>query len=286
MKLAPEVMWGARKPDGTWGGQFGMVVRNECDLLVGPATPLLDRFSALQPLPQYFLAETGHCGGLLDKFVTNVFGYVNAFDWEVWTGLFCSMMVVSLLVALIDVRFKCTGLGTAYYSALLDLFSIFLMEASPRVTRSSAKRWIIGTWWLAVFVLASGFTGHMKASLTMKDEGGRLDTVHDIALKPDVVPVIIKGTLFMELFQGTQDKNQQAVWARANRMKSILPAGQVFTREVFDDVLLGKKCGNRRWCSWSRRCSTTPCSTCTRAFPGASFTWPGRRSPTRQWACG
>ncbi|KAG0445487.1 hypothetical protein HPB47_014654, partial [Ixodes persulcatus] len=112
---------------------------------------------------------------------------------------------------------------------------------SPRVTRSSVKRWIIGTWWLAVLVLTSGFTGHMKASLTMKDEGGRLDTVHDIVVRPDVVPVIIKGTLFVELFRGTLDKDQQVVWARANRMKSIIPPKQVFTRETFDDVLVGKK---------------------------------------------
>ncbi|KAM7305247.1 uncharacterized protein ISCGN_015144 [Ixodes scapularis] len=218
-----------------------MVVRNECDLLVGPATPLLDRFSALEPLPQYFLSETGHCGGLLNHFITNVFGYVNAFDSWVWAGVFGSMMALSLLVALIDARLKCSALGSAYYHAFLDLFSIFLMEASPRVTRSSVKRWIIGTWWLAVLVLTSGFTGHMKASLTMKDEGGRLDTVHDIVVRPDVVPVIIKGTLFVELFRGTLDKDQQVVWARANRMKSIIPPKQVFTRETFDDVLLGKK---------------------------------------------
>lgn len=74
------------------------------------------------------------------------------------------------------------------------------VAASPRVTRESAKRWTLGAWWLAVFVMASGFTGHMKASLTMKDEGGRMDTVHDIVLRPNVVPVIIRGTTFVELF--------------------------------------------------------------------------------------
>ncbi|KAH7958768.1 hypothetical protein HPB49_004879 [Dermacentor silvarum] len=73
--------------------------------------------------------------------------------------------------------------------------------ASARVTRGSAKRWLIGTWWLAVFVLAAGFTGHMKASLTMKDPRARYDTLQDIMQSKDVLPVIIRGTTYEERFR-------------------------------------------------------------------------------------
>lgn len=47
---------------------------------------------------------------------------------QVWAGLFVSILLVSMLVALIDNKFRGSGLGIAYYFAFLDLFSIFLME--------------------------------------------------------------------------------------------------------------------------------------------------------------
>ncbi|KAH7960507.1 hypothetical protein HPB49_020672 [Dermacentor silvarum] len=201
IKLPPDYSWGARDAQGRWAGQFGMVVRNESDMLVGPVAPTEDRASALEPLPQFYYTEAGHCGGLTDPYVTNVFGYVNSFDADVWIGLFSAMLFVSFVVALIDARFQCTRLAIAYYFAFLSLFSIFLMEASARVTRGSAKRWLIGTWWLAVFVLAAGFTGHMKASLTMKDPRARYDTLQDIMQSKDVLPVIIRGTTYEERFR-------------------------------------------------------------------------------------
>ncbi|XP_072143116.1 glutamate receptor U1-like [Dermacentor andersoni] len=241
VKLPPDYSWGARDAQGRWAGQFGMVVRNESDMLVGPVAPTEDRHSALEPLPQFYYTEAGHCGGLTDPYVTNVFGYVNSFDVDVWIGLFTAMLFVSFVVALIDARFRCTRLAVAYYFAFLSLFSIFLMEASARVTRGSAKRWLIGTWWLAVFVLAAGFTGHMKASLTMKDPRARYDTIQDIVQSRDVVPVIIRGTTYEERFRNSLDIYQRQVWVKARRMGGIMPVKDVFSKETFDDVLQSKK---------------------------------------------
>ncbi|XP_064484902.1 probable glutamate receptor [Ornithodoros turicata] len=241
IKLPPEYNWGGRKADGTWGGQFGMVVRNECDILVGPVTPTADRVSALQPLPQYFYADACHCGGRTERYVTDVFGYVNAFDREVWLGVFTAMLVVGLALALVENNFRCSGLARAVYFAVLELFSIFLMEASPRVTHGSVKRSLIGVWWLTAFVMASAFTGHMKASLTQRDEAPRMDRIADVVAKRHVAPVIIRGTTYEEVFKNTHDRTQQQLWAVVKRMRSVLPARQVFTREIFDDVLAGKK---------------------------------------------
>ncbi|KAL3189290.1 hypothetical protein MRX96_002956 [Rhipicephalus microplus] len=241
VKLPPDYSWGARDAHGRWAGQFGMVVRNESDMLVGPVAPTEDRASALEPLPQFYYSEAGHCGGLTNPYVTNVFGYVNSFDVDVWIGLFSSMLIVGFVVALIDAKFQRSRLAVAYYFAFLSLFSIFLMEASPRVTRGSAKRWLYGTWWLAVFVMATGFTGHMKASLTMKDPRERFDTLQDIMRSKDVVPVIIRGTTYEERFRNSIDVYQRQVWAKARRMGGIIPAKEVFSRETFDDVLSAKK---------------------------------------------
>ncbi|XP_077486792.1 glutamate receptor 3-like [Amblyomma americanum] len=115
------------------------------------------------------------------------------------------------------------------------------MEASPRITKGSAKRWLIGTWWLAVFVLAAGFTGHMKASLTMKDSRPRLETLRDILEQKEVLPVIIRGTTFEERFRNSGDIYQRMIWAKANRLGGIMPVREVFTKRIFDDVLQTKK---------------------------------------------
>ncbi|KAH7956721.1 hypothetical protein HPB52_012202 [Rhipicephalus sanguineus] len=241
INLPPDYSWGARDVHGKWAGQFGMVVRNESDLLVGPVAPTADRASALEPMPQFYYSQAVHCGGLTNPYVTNVFGYVNSFDVDVWLGLFVAMLLVSFVEALISAKFQWSRLVVAYYFAFLSLFSIFLMEASPRVTRGSAKRWLYGTWWLAVFVMAAGFTGHMKASLTMKDPSPRLETLQDIMRNKEVVPVIILGSTFEERFRHSVDIYQRQVWAKARRMGSIIPAREVFSKATFDDVLQSKK---------------------------------------------
>ncbi|KAL1477118.1 hypothetical protein MTO96_036003 [Rhipicephalus appendiculatus] len=235
VKLPPDYSWGARDAHGRWAGQFGMVVRN------GPWRPRRTGHRHWSRCRSFTTVKQDTAGGLTDPYVTNVFGYVNSFDVDVWIGLFSAMLFVGFVVALIDAKFQCSRLAVAYYFAFLSLFSIFLMEASPRVTRGSAKRWLYGTWWLAVFVMAAGFTGHMKASLTMKDPRERYDTLQDIMQSKDVVPVIIRGTTYEERFRNSLDVYQRQVWAKARRMGGIIPAKEVFSRETFDDVLNSKK---------------------------------------------
>ncbi|KAL3203038.1 hypothetical protein MRX96_042176 [Rhipicephalus microplus] len=72
--------WGGRLPNGAWGGQVGLVVRNECDVAVGPLALTNDRVIAMRPLPAYFYADASHMAGRREVYYSDVFGYIYAFD--------------------------------------------------------------------------------------------------------------------------------------------------------------------------------------------------------------
>lgn len=57
-------------------------------------------------------------------------------------------------------------------------------------------RVLIGVWWLAVIFATTSFTSHMQASMTIKTEVPRLESVKDIVKKPRITPVIIDGMAF------------------------------------------------------------------------------------------
>ncbi|XP_042146404.1 probable glutamate receptor [Ixodes scapularis] len=72
--------WGGRRPDGSWGGQVGLVVRNVCNVAAGPMAMNADRVGAMQPLPAFYYADGVHMAGRRQMYSTDVFGYIYAFD--------------------------------------------------------------------------------------------------------------------------------------------------------------------------------------------------------------
>ncbi|EEC18178.1 hypothetical protein IscW_ISCW014585 [Ixodes scapularis] len=75
--------------------------------------------------------------------------------------------------------------------------------ASPNPASDPHVRIVVSFWWLMLLVLMNTFTGHMKASMTVDEELPRLDTLQSVADHEDVVPVIIRGSTFQEIFQAS-----------------------------------------------------------------------------------
>lgn len=50
-------------------------------------------------------------------------------------------------------------------------------------------------------VIMTGFTGMMKASLMVKDEAGRINTLEDIVARPNIIPFCMRGSTYERLFK-------------------------------------------------------------------------------------
>ncbi|XP_075543477.1 uncharacterized protein LOC142577924 [Dermacentor variabilis] len=96
---------------------------------------------------------------------------------------------------------------------------------------------MFAVWWLAVLVLMNSFQGTMKASMSVKTPTERLETFHDVAERPHLKPIIVRGTTFEHQFKVSPEPDLQKILATARRRGSILPASVVFTRATFDELI-------------------------------------------------
>ncbi|XP_064456903.1 glutamate receptor 2-like [Ornithodoros turicata] len=160
---------------------------------------------------------------------------------HVWVGVFVSILVTSGVFTIISKKKRGAFLGR-YVDQLFYLSAMFFWEANtvPSARRGN-NRLLLGTWWMAVILLGLAFTGFMKASMTVKKELPRMESVEDLAKNPNIVPLITKGMAFDVFLKENKNPAYQALWKRVVNHRSIVPQKEVFVRKVMEEVLDGKK---------------------------------------------
>ncbi|KAH6937274.1 hypothetical protein HPB50_026242 [Hyalomma asiaticum] len=130
------------------------------------------------------------------------------------------------------------GTSNAYLTSVFGYLMSFDLEASTvRPVRDVVARVVFSVWWLSVLVLMNSFQGTMKASMSVKTPTERLETFHDVAVRPHLKPIIVRGTTFEHQFKVSPEPDLQKILAAARRWGSILPASVVFTRATFDEMI-------------------------------------------------
>ncbi|KAH8025292.1 hypothetical protein HPB51_005763 [Rhipicephalus microplus] len=76
-----------------------------------------------------------------------------------------------------------------------------LASGTVRPMRDVIGRVVFSVWSLSVLVLMNSFQGTMKASMSVKTPTERLETFHDIAVRPYLKPIIVRGTTFEHQFK-------------------------------------------------------------------------------------
>ncbi|KAL1444736.1 hypothetical protein MTO96_029618 [Rhipicephalus appendiculatus] len=231
--------WGGRLPNGSWGGQVGLVVRNECDVAVGPLALTNDRVSAMLPLPAYFYADASHMAGRREVFYSDVFGYIYAFDEQVWIGIVLALATVAILMVMFQNNFRVLGATEKLFEYVFLLFAMLLTKGPSRCPKNT--RGLIGVWWLAVVFATTSFTSHMQASMAIKTEVPRLESVADIIKHRRIVPTIIDGMAFDVFFKTSANAEDQELWRRVQQHRSQVPFTNVFRRETYEAVLDGRQ---------------------------------------------
>ncbi|KAH8025124.1 hypothetical protein HPB51_003966 [Rhipicephalus microplus] len=200
LQTTDEQIWSSRRPTGEWGGPLGMLERNESDISVHPVIPTADRLT--DPLVDGALHAEKQYVSMIPRFCR---------QW-------------------------CTGLSASNQPAEFRSADCFVCR-TMRPVRNALSRVLFAVWWLAVVVLMNSFQGNMKASMSVKTPTERLETFRDVADRPHIKPIIIRGTTFEHQFQVSPEPELRKILSRARRQQSILPASVVFTRQTFDEMI-------------------------------------------------
>ncbi|KAL3225023.1 hypothetical protein MRX96_026160 [Rhipicephalus microplus] len=191
--------WGGHLPNVAWGGQVGLVVRNECDVAVGPLALTNDRVSAMRPLPAYFYADASHMAARREVYYSDVFGYIYAFDEQVCIGIVFALATVAILMVMFRNNFRFAGAKEKLLEYIFLLFAMLLTKGPSRCPKNT--RVLIGVWWLAVVFATTSITSHMHAGIAIKTEVPHLESVANIIKHRHIVPTIIDGMAFDVFFK-------------------------------------------------------------------------------------
>ncbi|XP_054930222.1 probable glutamate receptor [Dermacentor andersoni] len=206
LQTTDEQIWSSRRSTGEWGGPLGMLERNESDITAHPVIPTADRLTVGTPLPAYVYSNPRYYAGTPNAYMTSVFGYLMSFDLEVWLGLLLCWPLVSAFISLIEAARSPLSFRDTITDNLFDILGIMMFEGTVRPVRDAVGRVMFAVWWLAVLVLMNSFQGTMKASMSVKTPTERLETFHDVAERPHLKPIIVRGTTFEHQFKVRKKK--------------------------------------------------------------------------------
>ncbi|KAH6931075.1 hypothetical protein HPB50_022052 [Hyalomma asiaticum] len=120
---------------------------------------------------------------------------------------------------------------------LMDLVGNLFFEATPEPPEDSYRRWLTSFWWIVVMVVMTGFTGIMKASMMVKDQTGRINTIQDVTARPHIKPFVISGSTYQRLFSTSTRPDYQRLWRQVQRWRGVTSATEILSKPTFDLLL-------------------------------------------------
>ncbi|CAN7939376.1 unnamed protein product, partial [Ixodes hexagonus] len=237
-----EVQWGVALPGGNWTGLVGTLHHNKAEMALGPVAMTYDRAQVSTFTAQLSTEYLTILAGFPDVVEASVFGTLMAFEWKVWLGLLCSMLVCVFTNFVVDICVDDTK--TAAAQRLIQnwwmYFSALFCESSPRTPTNIPGRIVFAVWWLTILVLMNAFTGHMKATMMVRPEPDRIDSMKELSTHPSMRTLTWKGSAYEALLKNSDVKEYQAVWKLVARSNGTLETTDLFTVDNLRSVLRGK----------------------------------------------
>ncbi|KAH6948058.1 hypothetical protein HPB50_022768 [Hyalomma asiaticum] len=238
-----EHQWGILLPNGEWSGLVGMVFNNKADLALGPVVMTYDRSRVVTFTSQVTTDYLAILAGFPDIFEGSMFGTLMAFEWQVWMGLFCSLLACLLTVFALDSVARGWAIERrgqlGHYWWLF--FAALCSESMPRIPTRGTSRVVLAAWWLMALVIMNAFTGHMKAVTMVQSEPDRIDSIKELADRKDIRILIWKGGAYEALFRDSRSVPEyQAVWQTVVRDNSTMDTNSLYADANMADVQRGK----------------------------------------------
>lgn len=96
------------------------------------------------------------------------------------------------------------------------------LESSTYNFTSHTQRLLFGSWFLMLVILMNTFVGYMESSLMLKEETDRLDNIEQLALAPEVRPMVFEAAGFLKIIEVTGTINSNNLFFRVARTILVL----------------------------------------------------------------
>ncbi|XP_022644439.1 glutamate receptor ionotropic, kainate 5-like isoform X3 [Varroa destructor] len=277
--IPADQQWGVIFPNGSATGMIGMLTRNESDWAANAFGQTLDRHRVVTLSSEFMVQDLSILAGRTFGFQDNYFGLFGAFESNVWTCLLMATLVMPVILVLSRLLERNEGnVNRTLFSRMLVLYGRYgptSFDTWPGATffytimrcndttmvqnlmsvvrtilfesiedrdlpKGNSGRILIGLWLTSIYLTMSIFQGTMKASLLISSGSSRIDSMRDLVVRKQVVPIIWRGTAYHKLFQRADMDIYQTVYSRAMEKNGILPGNQLYTNENFMNVLQGR----------------------------------------------
>ncbi|XP_072145021.1 glutamate receptor ionotropic, delta-2-like [Dermacentor andersoni] len=242
---ARDPLWGLRKEDGNWTGLIGMVQRDEVDVALSVINPS-DGAEKVAFGSQIFVPiELVILAGRLSRNNESILDTTSIFSWQVWACVLGAILVLALVISstkhICRMRKRTVNKKHPwvydFYKTVCELIANLLCEASAVAPTTGPARIVMGAFWVLVIVMATSFAGQMKASMMVKKEAGRVDSIRDIARRPSLKPYMPQGSSVVSSIRGSQDPSYQRVWRMAQHHASVLPIRRILTPKAMREAM-------------------------------------------------
>lgn len=116
-----------------------------------------------------------------------------------WRELIPAILNAQLPDGRLTLRQQRQRLGRIFWVYVASMF----LESSTYNFTSHTQRLLFGSWFLMVVILMNTFVGYMESSLMLKEETDRLDNIEQLALAPEVRPMVFEAAGFLKIIEVT-----------------------------------------------------------------------------------
>ncbi|XP_075543916.1 putative glutamate receptor [Dermacentor variabilis] len=208
LQLAADRALGNLLPNGTATGLIGRLQRDEADVAMAMMVPSNERNRAARYTAAVYSDEITILAAVpTDSGAAGSFGFLRAFDMSVWLCLMASLIVCCIFVAAADNERRAQGFLRRWTHHFLCLLGNLLQQGGSggedvRGQRYLAVRSLRVVWWLSALVLAYAMAGQMKACLSVRSEASRIESLDDLAHRPQVRPLLFTNSILVAMLSG------------------------------------------------------------------------------------
>ncbi|XP_013773389.1 ionotropic receptor 93a-like, partial [Limulus polyphemus] len=110
---------------------------------------------------------------------------------------------------------------------------------SPKLPNTISGRLLVAIWWLGIIVLMNAFSGHMKASMMVKADFDRIDSLKDLALKSKIIPLVWKGTAYESYLEKSTSPDIKQIWKRLYEHNGLLLPSELYRQDNLEALQKG-----------------------------------------------